>query len=259
LKGDLAAMEVGAHRRSFRLKRELDFGDILTSVSILVSVIGLGFTWVHDQHLKTQTYADEIRKSAAAVTGKLERWTQLSDLYFADLMPSVGAAGEEAAKDWKFEPANGHMYNALQKARFESSKRIAEEELEISYMELYRYVPELQSTFDETIKKIREAEDSSHNRIESALQDTLRNDLGTTEFKHYDATARQIQLGNDLRGEVTAQKDQLHEQIEQTTRQLRAQMLCLINLPSETLRDPAKRKGAVSEIAAMRDQCPVAR
>jgi hypothetical protein len=83
-------------KKKFILKRELDFGDILTSMSILISVLGLGLTWLHDQSLKTQTYADEIRKSAAAVTGKLERWTQLSDLYFDDLIPSLGVASAEA-------------------------------------------------------------------------------------------------------------------------------------------------------------------
>jgi hypothetical protein len=60
--------------KKFKLKRELDMGDILTSLSIIVSVLALGLTWRSDNQLKTKEYADKIRGSTATVTGKIERW-----------------------------------------------------------------------------------------------------------------------------------------------------------------------------------------
>ncbi|HLJ91381.1 MAG TPA: hypothetical protein VKZ53_31570 [Candidatus Angelobacter sp.] len=125
------------HKR-FVLKRELDFGDILTACSILISVLALWLTWLNEQALKTQEYADGIRKSTAAVTGKLERWAQLSDLYFEDVMPKLVKVSAKTARSHGQEPANGNMYAALQEASLRASARISTEELEVSYMELYR-------------------------------------------------------------------------------------------------------------------------
>jgi hypothetical protein len=161
-------------------------------------------------------------------------------------------------KVWNIEPANVNMYDAQRKADFESSKRIAGEQLEISYMELYRYVPELQPKFDETINKIRTMEESSHDALESSLQKVLNDDIqGPKPGSPKTANRKQMDVGNDLRGEAKAEEARLHSEIETTTRQLRGQMLCLINLPDQTLRDPAERKVAVAKILSMTGmECP---
>ena len=160
--------------KTFKLKRELDFGDILTACSILISVFALALTWRHDQKLKNQDYADNIRKSTAAVTGKLERWSQLSDLYFEDVMPKLKVASAEAASNHKIEPANGDMYQAIQEADLRASERVSKEELETSYMELYRYIPELQKPFDDTIEQIKtKRRKPSHDDLKDALQQEL--------------------------------------------------------------------------------------
>jgi hypothetical protein len=149
------------------------------------------------------------------------------------------------------------MYNAILKADFESSQRVTQEQLEISYMELYRYVPELQTKFDETIKEIRVAEGRSHESVKTVLQRTLVHDLGDRTITLMKPDARQINIGNDLRIAATTEETRAHEEIEKTTRQLRGQMLCLINLPDEWLQDPAKRKAAVSDILSIRTCQPL--
>ena len=245
-------------RKRFVLKRELDFGDILTACSILVSVLALGFAWLHDQTLKSQAYADEIRKSTAAVTGKLERWTQLSDLYFEDVMPRLVPVSEKAAKSRKREPANGDLYKGLQEANLKASERISQEELEISYMELYRYVPELQTPFDETISAIKKTEADSRTDLAAALQDQLPKSITGEHldacYTGSDSTSPQIPIGNDLRCIVYQNKEQTHEEIQKKTSQLRAQMLCVIKLPDGKLRDSPKRTDAVRRILVMNEE-----
>jgi len=249
-------------RKIFTLKRELDFGDILTACSILISVFALALTWRHDQKLKTQAYADDIRKSTAAVTGKLERWSQLSDLYFEDVMPSFVSVSSDVARRPAQEPANGNMYKGLQEAGLRASERISKEELETSYMELYRYVQELQNPFDDTITSIKQREQQSHDDLEDKLQTALgdciqeavtRKWLLCTNQNDKPSTPPQIRIGNHLRIITGLQREQAHKAIEQITQTLRAKMLCVIRLPDDQLRDSPVRADAVKKILDAKD------
>ncbi|SRR5579871_281270 len=103
----------------------------------------------------------------------------------------------------------------------------------------------------------------SHHSLENDLQEQLSRSLagistnpcGTGQF-----SSLQIRIGNELRCIVENAKNQTHHEIEQVTRQLRAQMLCVIKLTDKQLRDSPMRSESVSKILKAKDlaitSCP---
>jgi hypothetical protein len=175
----------------------------------------------------------------------------LSDLYFDDIISVMVKVSEQVSETHATEPANRTLFEALNKADFDSSKRTSDEQLEVAYVDLYRYVPELQSLFDQTIEKIKVAETKSHTHLAQSLQDKL-----------FDPALLKLQrtpaIGNPLREEVSAERTRLHKEIEDITLSLRTKMLTLIQLPDEDLQDPTRRSAAVKIIIGS-DTQPTAR
>jgi len=67
------------------------FGHILTSVTILVSVIALLFSWSKDQVARETEMADKVRYAASVALTKLDRW-QLLNLSLYQNLQSVFVA-----------------------------------------------------------------------------------------------------------------------------------------------------------------------
>ena len=221
----------------FSLKKEVTLGDMLTPISVLLSVVALWFTWSHDANLKKQQYADQIRHSASTVTAKIERWSPLADRYFEDIQSTIVDVSEKIEATHKREPANRMLFRGLVQAEATASQRIVDEELEVAYIELYGYVPSLQKTFDSTIQRIKTAEVNAHDQISSALQEKLTDDqvlkLPTS-----------IQIGNVLRISAGEQRQQLRKRIEGIASPLREKMLTLIGLSDEDMLNGKKREAA---------------
>jgi hypothetical protein len=222
----------------FRLKKEITLGDMLTPISILLSVAALWFTWSHDADLKRKQYADQIRHSASVVTAKMERWSPLADRYFEDIQSTIVDVSERVEANHKREPANRMLFKGLVQAAATASQRVVDEQLEVAYIELYGYVPSLQKTFDTTIRRMKEAEVSAHNVTSSALQAKLTDN----EVLNLPTS---ILIGNVLRQRAEEQRQQLRNQIENIASPLREKMLNLINLSDEDILNENQREAAM--------------
>ncbi len=233
--------------KPFSLKREIDLSGLLTPLSILIALLALLNTWSADRNLRSKQYADSVRASASVVTAKLERWGTLADRYFDDIQHALIVASEKTAATHRPEPAKRDLFDALREAEGKASQRIVDEQLEISYMELYRYVPSLRPPFDKIKDEIEEKEKASHRRLEKQLQ----NDI-LFEKELLEAT-ESVAMGERLRKDVQSERELLHRQIQQITQPLRENMLKLINLSDEDLLDSQKR---ASVIAVFENQKP---
>jgi hypothetical protein len=231
--------------KKFVLKTELSLGDLVTPLSILVSLIAVWYTWHKDGQLRTQEYADHIRRSTSLVTAKVERWGELADRYFQDIQPTLLDVSEQVAKTHSVEPANRVLYRGLMDAEAKASQRIGDEQLQISYMELYSYVPTLQTTFDQTISEIKIAETESHKVLADKLQSILRNpDI----LKLSDSPA----IGNELRSAARAARASLREQIQGIADPLRKKMVQFIQLGDGELANASRRSEIWDGMARVR-------
>ncbi|MFZ0308576.1 MAG: hypothetical protein WAL89_10400 [Candidatus Sulfotelmatobacter sp.] len=229
----------GEPLKPFSLKREIDLGDLLTPFSILVALLALLNTWNDDRNLRSKQYADSIRGSASTVTAKLDRWGTLADRYFEDIQHALIVASEKTATTHRTEPAKRDLFDALKEAEGKASQRIVEEQLEISYMELYRYVPSLRPPFDKIKDEIGSKERASHRRLEVKLQEDM---FDESLLK---ATGSFV-MGKKLREDAQTERELLHQQIEQITQPLQENMLKLINLTDDELLDSRKRASVIA-------------
>jgi hypothetical protein len=145
------------------------------------------------------------------------------------------------------QPANRMMYKGLLKAGADASERIVKEQLQVAYMELYGYVPELQTVFDNTITSIKEAEASSHKELSKALQEQLPN----LELQRLSDT---VSIGNLLRKTVDLARLELRTKIRKIAAPLRAKMLALIQQPDDVLADIERRAKFTKELATRKDE-----
>jgi hypothetical protein len=218
----------------FTLKREISLGDLLTPLSILVSLVAVLVTWQDDKESRAKQYADNIRRSCSIVSAKLERWGTLADRYFDDIQPTLISATMETAETHSVLPARRDLYRGLMEAEGKASQRIVDEQLEIAYMELYGYVPALRPPFEKIRQQITEAQKASQSRLAHDLQVKLQ---GSGLLKSSDSAV----MGNELRMVVQVERNRLAKEIQQVTQPLSDNILKLITLSDEDLLDPKKR------------------
>jgi len=222
--------------KGFTLKREIDFGDLLTPLSILIALVTVFLTWQSDRDSQQNQYADGIRHSCSAVSAKLDRWSTLADRYFDDIQPTLIATSKEtASKRHDYKRARTILFLGLIEAESTASQRIVDEGLETSYMELYGYVPSLRPPFNQIRQAISDAEKESHQNLKKALQDKLHNQL----LLHSSDSA---DMGNALRVIASEERQHLRQHIRGITDPLVGKILQLINLPAKDLADRKKRE-----------------
>lgn len=226
-------------RKGFTIKRELDFGDLLTPLSILIALVTVFLTWQSDRDARQKQYADGIRHSCSAVSAKLDRWSTLADRYFDDIQPTLIATSKETSHSHDYISARRILFLGLIEEESTASQRIVDEQLETSYMELYGYVPSLRPPFDQIRQRISAAEKQSHDRLKKALQDTLQNQA---LLKSSDSA----EMGNALRGIAGAERGQLRKDIRNITDPLVDNILKVINLSDTDLADKNRRAAQIA-------------
>ena len=188
----------------FFIKKEMTLGDLLIPLTIILSALTLWHTWDNDRQLHAKEYADKIRTSASVVTAKLQRWGTLADRYFDDLQPVLIEASKETSENHQYLPARRILYTGMKVAEGTASQRIVDEQLEIAYMDLYGYVPNLKPPFDQIRENIQRAEQASHERLENKLQ--------TIDLQNRKAllSSDSATMGNLLRSDVESERVRLH-------------------------------------------------
>jgi hypothetical protein len=61
------------------------FGDVLASLTIVVSVVALLISWSKDRAVEERAQADRIRSAVAKGVAKLDRWQALHESLFQEL------------------------------------------------------------------------------------------------------------------------------------------------------------------------------
>src|SRR5215831_16421217 len=98
---------------SFRLERTVKIGDLLTSLSILISLAAVLVTWSRDATLRQRQQADEIRKAAATTLAKLERWQELSSAIFQESQPVFVTVSQNLGKNHDAASARDYLWREL--------------------------------------------------------------------------------------------------------------------------------------------------
>lgn len=177
----------------FTLTREIKVGDILTSLSILISAIILVRAWTKDRADRNKELADKIRTAAAKTLAKIDRWQELSLWFFQYTQPLFVETSEMLIKDFDVIAARDYFWKKTNEARVNISGKILEEEIEVAYVELYGYHPAVYKLFVKVVSELKEKEEVVFYDFIEYSQDTIRS------YVNKKASYQSSELGNDLR------------------------------------------------------------
>lgn len=182
-------------------------GDLLMSVSILISMAAVVTAWWRDRLLRRRELADRIRNGAAKTLAKLERWQELSLSLFQDAQPLFVETSEHLADRFEVTAARDYLWKSLNTARIGVLKRIVDEQIETAYADLYGYHPEVRDLIRATFARLKEEEELLFARF---LEDTQNDIFSMKDLENEYHTA---QLGNALRETAFKHRDQYDTRI----------------------------------------------
>jgi hypothetical protein len=61
---------------------QIKIGDLLTSLTVLISVTALLISWSKDRMAREAEQADKVRGAAAIALTKLDRWQHINEAFF---------------------------------------------------------------------------------------------------------------------------------------------------------------------------------
>lgn len=177
----------------FTLSSEIKIGDILTSLSILISATVLVRAWAKDRRDRDKETADKIRNASAKTLAKLDRWQELSLWFFQHIQPLFVETSEMLLKDFNVISARDFFWKKANETRAHVLDKILDEEIEIAYVELYSYHPTVRELFTNAIKELKEKEEALFNDFIESSQDTIKS------YSREKLNYQSAMLGNDLR------------------------------------------------------------
>lgn len=205
------------------LNPEVSVGDILTSLSIIISAIALAISWGRDRQIAVKKQADKVRNAASKTLAKLERWQELSLRLYEDVQPLFVEASEMLAKDPNnAEPPRDFLWKKLEEVRQSATLRIVDEELEVAYVDLYGYIPAIYQSFVQTVQKLKEEDETAFRDLQEATQKNVMS------FADRGRGFQTAELGNSLRRTCAQIQDSLQTAMQDTLKPIHEFLLSVI-------------------------------
>jgi hypothetical protein len=227
-----------------KFDNKLDVGNLLTSLTILVTLAALLNAVAKDRRTRDREFADRVRTAAAKTLGKLERWQQLSARLYEDIQPLFIDVSQKLHAELDAEAARDLLWRELSTARTAAEQRIVDEEIESAYVELYPYHPSVQQRFADAMSRMKEIDAAVYLDFVTRSQEQVLAYDG--DGKSYTPAL----LGNDLRRESARAEDRLESELDQATQPLREFLGAVISLSDKQV---ASRTDIPADVGASRD------
>jgi hypothetical protein len=209
--------------------KTLDVGNVLTSLTILISLGALLSALAKDRRARERELGDRVRAAAARTLGKLERWQQLSARLYQDVQPLFVDVSQKLHAELDAEAARDLLWRELATARAAAEQRIVDEEIESAYVELYPYHPSVQRRFTETMSRLKEIDAAVYFDFVEQTQGQILAYSGSP--KDYTPAL----LGNDLRLESARAEHRLVTELEQAIGPVREFLVAVVSLSDKEI------------------------
>jgi len=94
----------------FKAKKEINIGEILTFLSIIISVIALMVSWSKDREIQRREQANKIRVEAAKVLAKIERWKELQLWFYQEIEQIFVETSEKLSENKNIVSTRDHRH-----------------------------------------------------------------------------------------------------------------------------------------------------
>ena len=176
----------------------IKIGDILTSITIIVSVVALIITWTMDRDTRETQQADLVRTAAARAITQLDRWQSLNLSLYSELQPEFITTSEMLNTQFDVVKVRDYLWKTISNQRITIANKVLDEKITTSYVDLLAHFPDTRTQFINLFKTLNANEE----RISSSFLETSQHDV--LRFEGKEITYTSAMLGNALR--VTAAK-----------------------------------------------------
>lgn len=212
----------------------LKAGDLLTSITIAISVVTLVLTLAKDRATRVTEEANKVRTAAATTLAKLDRWQQVELSLYRRLQPDFVGLSERLAAKYDVVATRDEFWKQVAEARTEVAKQVLEEQLQTSYGDLIAHFPAARKRIIDTLSELDKVEvGASDNFMAIAEQAILR-------LKGRQSTFQTPQLGNELRAAAATGAAKLRADSDHYLDPLRSYLFSLITLTDEQLVNSAR-------------------
>lgn len=193
----------------------IKIGDVLTSLTILVSVCALIISWSKDRLTREMEQADKVRTAAAKALIQLDRWQYLNSSIYQELQPTFVETSEMIQDDFDLVKARDYLWKAIDNQRTQIASRILDEKIQTAYVDLLSHFPASRDRFLKVFEQLRSLEEDVSEKFMVASQ----NDVISFNGKQQNYTS--ALLGNALRKTAATHKDELSAKSAETIRPVR--------------------------------------
>lgn len=173
-------------------EKSINFGDILSSVTILLSAVGLFISIDANTKIQTQRLAEERREAAAQVIVASDQWIEADRSIIEKLQPIFVEASRMASVNRNPTLARDFYWKNINEIKAQISSSITEKELSTTYQKIMIYDPSSRSRYRSMVESMRESERLLIEKMLLEGQDIL---LESENSK----IAEPAIIGNDLR------------------------------------------------------------
>lgn len=203
--------------------------DLLTSLTILVSVIALLISWSKDRDAKVREEAGRVRAAAATTLVKLERWQELQRSMYHELQPVYVETSEMLAVRYDVIAARDHLWKQINAQRVRVAGRVLDAAIETAYVDLFAYYPRIRRSFLAAIAKLKQSEAHA---AAALLHDTQ---AAVMSFEGKQAGYTSAMLGNELRAAAAPVEEDFLKRCDATLAPIRDELYSLIETEDRAL------------------------
>ncbi len=135
-------------------------GELLTSASVLIALLGFLYTWHKDRSLRTKEYADKVRAAAAMTLAKVDRCESLFLSFIHRIRPIFTEMNELLQQTKSPYACRDQFWKQMIAIRLSIYEQFSEEQIEIAYAPLFAHQGEIYDLFKNAIEKAKQAEDN---------------------------------------------------------------------------------------------------
>lgn len=220
---------------AFRFDSTIKAGDILTSLTILLSVVALLLSLAKDRDSRVREQANRVRAAAASTLVKLDRWQSVQLSLYQEMQPMFVELSEDLRKEYDVAVVRDKFWKHVNVARTKIAAQVLEEQLGTAYADLLTHFPAARQQVLDAFSQLSDAEKRSTDLF-----------MGTGERSILSLHGKQSEyqtahLGNLLREAGGRGADQLKRDSDKVLASVREYLFRVIAMADEDLVNVARQ------------------
>lgn len=214
---------------ALQFDRTIKAGDILTSVTIILSVIALVLSLAKDRAARVSDQANKVRAAAASTIVKLDRWQAVQLSMYQELQPTFVELSEELAKQYDVVATRDRFWRQVNLAKTRVNKQVLDEHLATAYADIVTHFPIARVKVIGALTEISGVEQHSTDAFMAEAERAI------LDLKGKQATYQTADLGNALREAAMQGAKQLKTESDSVLNPVRTYLFGLIEMRNDVI------------------------